>query len=43
MPTVKPPNCTIATSPGDPKHADELLDEAIWESFSGQRSGRDHH
>ena len=33
MPTVKPPDCTIATSPEDPKHADELLDEAIWESF----------
>ena len=33
MPTVKPADCTIATSPEDPKHADELLDEAIWESF----------
>jgi len=33
MPTVKPPGCTIATPPGDPKHAEELLDEAIWESF----------
>ena len=30
---AKPPDHTIKTSPDDPKHQEELLDEAIHETF----------
>jgi hypothetical protein len=33
MASVKQPDPTIKTPPGDPKHTDELLDEAIEETF----------
>ena len=33
MASVKQPDPTIKTPPGDPEHADEVLDEAIEETF----------
>jgi hypothetical protein len=33
MASVKQPDPTIKTPPGDPKHTEELLDEAIEETF----------
>jgi hypothetical protein len=33
MPTVKQPDCTIQTPPDHPKHEEEVLDEAIQETF----------
>ena len=33
MSTVKQPDCSIKTPPDHPKHEEELLDEAIEESF----------
>ncbi len=33
MAAAKPPDSTIRTPPGDPKHQEELLDEAIEETF----------
>jgi hypothetical protein len=33
MPTVKQPDCTIKTPPDHPEHEEEVLDEAIQETF----------
>jgi len=33
MATVKQPDCTIKTPPDHPKHDEEVLDEAIQETF----------
>ena len=33
MITPKEPDCSIKTPPGHPDHAEELLDEAITETF----------
>ena len=33
MSTVKQPDCTIKTPPDHPKHEEEVLDEAIQETF----------
>jgi hypothetical protein len=33
MEAPKPPGCQITTPPGHPDHDEELLDEAIEESF----------
>lgn len=33
MAAAKEPDCTIKTPPGHPRHEEELLDEAIEETF----------
>jgi hypothetical protein len=33
MAPAKEPDCTIKTPPGHPRHEEELLDEAIQETF----------